>query len=134
MEKMCKNILWACLVINFKLIFSHFKQYYTYFYTFFHSYVFQKITNNIFETTLPNNSYITEKNMFKLLCQSSIEHNSPYSAKKKKIKNTTLLLQDLHPHTIIKRCMELLKGQSYPTPRDPILSRTLCTYKPFNTY
>ena len=27
--------------------------------------------------------YITEKNMFKLLCQSSIEHNSPYSAKKK---------------------------------------------------
>ena len=77
--------------------------------------------------------YITEKNMFKLLCQSSIENNSPYSAKKK-IKNTTLLLQDLHPHTIIKPCMELLKGQSYPTPRDPILSRTLCTYKLFNIY
>ena len=33
-----------------------FKQYYTYLYTLFHSYVFQKTTNNIIQTSLPNSS------------------------------------------------------------------------------
>ena len=44
----------ACLVINFKLIFSHFKQYYTHFYTHFYLHVFQKVTNNNSQTTLQN--------------------------------------------------------------------------------
>ena len=44
----------TCLVTEFKLTFSHFKQYYTYFYTLFHPHVFQKSTNNNSQTTLPN--------------------------------------------------------------------------------
>ena len=36
----------ACLVSEFKLTFSYFKQYYTYFHTLFHPHVFQKIPNN----------------------------------------------------------------------------------------
>ena len=50
-------VLWsfrACLAINLKLTFSHFKQYYIYFYTPFHPHVFQKNTNNNFQTILPN--------------------------------------------------------------------------------
>ena len=34
--------------------FSVFKQHYTYFHTLFHLHVFQKITNNITQTSLPN--------------------------------------------------------------------------------
>ena len=44
----------VCLVSEFKLIFSHFKQHYIHFYTLFHLHVFQKITNNNSQTTLPN--------------------------------------------------------------------------------
>ena len=35
-------------------LFSVFKQHYTYFHTLFHPYVFQKTTNNITQTHLPN--------------------------------------------------------------------------------
>ena len=38
----------ACLLPHLKFIFLHFKQRYTYFHTNFYSYIFQKITNNIF--------------------------------------------------------------------------------------
>ena len=48
------QILRVCLVSEFKLTFSHFKQYYTFFHKFFHSYIFQKTTNNNSQTTLPN--------------------------------------------------------------------------------
>ena len=44
----------ACLVINFKLTFLHFKQHYTHFYTLFYLHIFEKITNNNSQTTLPN--------------------------------------------------------------------------------
>ena len=36
----------GCLVSEFKLTFSHFKQYYTLFHALFHSHVFQKTSNN----------------------------------------------------------------------------------------
>ena len=44
----------AHLVEHFSNMFSIFKQYYTHFHTLFHSHVFQKNTNNITQTTLPN--------------------------------------------------------------------------------
>ena len=50
--------------------------------------------------------------MFKLLCQSPKEHNSPYSAKKKN--KETLLLQDPHPHTIIKTVHGVIKRTIVP--------------------
>ena len=45
---------WACLVINLKLTFSYFKQYYTHSNTLFHPHIFQKTTNNNSQTILPN--------------------------------------------------------------------------------
>ena len=47
----------TCLVSEFKLTFSHFKQYYTHFHTLFHPHVFQKAPNN---TTLPNTPKVCE--------------------------------------------------------------------------
>ena len=44
----------ACLVNKFKLLFSVFKQHYTHFHILFHPHVFQKTTNNITQTSLPN--------------------------------------------------------------------------------
>ena len=44
----------ARLVEYFSNMFSVFKQHYTHFYTFFHPHIFQKNTNNITQTTLPN--------------------------------------------------------------------------------
>ena len=44
----------ACLVSEFKLTFSHFKQHYTYLHTFFHPHVFQKISNNNSQAILRN--------------------------------------------------------------------------------
>ena len=41
---------------EFKLTFLHFKQHYTHFYIIFHLHVFQKITNNNSQTTLPKYS------------------------------------------------------------------------------
>ena len=52
-----KKVFWklrACLVINLKLTFLHFKQHYIHFHTLFHPHVFQKTTNNLSQTTLPN--------------------------------------------------------------------------------
>ena len=53
-DKFFFEILRACLVSEFKLIFLYFKQYYIHFYIFFYPHVFQKITNNNFQTILPN--------------------------------------------------------------------------------
>ena len=49
-EKLCDRTLRVCLVSEFKLTFSYFKQHYT----LFHPHVFQKIPNNNSQTTLPN--------------------------------------------------------------------------------
>ena len=45
---------WPRLVELLNNSFSVFKQHYTHFHTFFHLHVFQKITNNITQTSLPN--------------------------------------------------------------------------------
>ena len=45
---------WACLISQLKLTFSHFKQFYTYFNTLFHSHIYQKYSNDIIQTSLPN--------------------------------------------------------------------------------
>ena len=46
------------LVEHFKHIFLVFKQHYTHFYILFYPYVFQKNTNNITQTLLPNEPLI----------------------------------------------------------------------------
>ena len=47
------------LVKHLKHMFSVFKQHYTHFHTLFHSHVFQKNTNNITQTPLPNGPLIS---------------------------------------------------------------------------
>ena len=44
----------TCLVSEFKLTFSHFKQHYLHFHTLFYPHIFQKTINNNSQTTLPN--------------------------------------------------------------------------------
>ena len=61
--------LMACLVYKLKHIFSVFKQYYIHFHTFFHLHVFQKNTNNITQTPLPNGPLIaTSYTFYNNLC------------------------------------------------------------------
>ena len=51
------QIFWACVVKHFSNMFSVFKQYYSYFYTHFYPHIFQKNTNNITLTILPNSPF-----------------------------------------------------------------------------
>ena len=46
------------MVGKFKHTFEHFKQHYTYFHTLFHPHIYQKYSNNITRTLLPNESWI----------------------------------------------------------------------------
>ena len=46
-----------CLEDNLKHSFSVFKQHYTHFHTLFHPHIFQKTTNNITQTLLPNGTH-----------------------------------------------------------------------------
>ena len=46
------------LIELFNNMFSIFKQYYTHFHTLFYLHVFQKNTNNVTRTTLPNNPQV----------------------------------------------------------------------------
>ena len=48
------KIFRACLASKFEYTFEHFKQYDTYFYTLFYLHVYQKHSNNISQTSLPN--------------------------------------------------------------------------------
>ena len=49
------------MVSQLKLIFSHFKQFYTYFNTFFHLHIYQKHQNNIIQIILSNEPLISLK-------------------------------------------------------------------------
>ena len=44
----------GCLVGKFKHTFEHFKQYCTHFHIVFHPHIYQKHSNNIIQTPLPN--------------------------------------------------------------------------------
>ena len=52
--------------------FSHFKQYYTHFKILFHSHIFQKTTNNVTQTTLPNTPLKIETNLHSHIFEGSI--------------------------------------------------------------
>ena len=57
----------ARLVGYFKQLFSVFNQHYTHFNILFHSHVYQKTTNNITQTPLPNGPNFAQKSFMSFL-------------------------------------------------------------------
>ena len=64
----------AYLASYLKLKFSHFKQYYTYFYAFFHQHLFQKITNNIIQSSLPKSPYSLAEQLRQKMLDPQLHH------------------------------------------------------------
>ena len=64
----------AYLASYLKLKFSHFKQYYIYFYVFFHQHLFQKITNNIIQSSLPKSPYSLAEQLRQKMLDPQLHH------------------------------------------------------------
>ena len=98
------DIFSICLVYHLKLTFLHFKQYYTHLHIFFHPHVFQKTTNNISQTTLPNTPLVF------MFCPprpkpeiliSSLEHHTHFFHPHVFQKTTNNISQTTLPNTLL---------------------------------